>query len=263
MSCLVLYSWRYAVCRLCFPIAANAIIRYAGKRLVSGYYGNSNRVDELCGIAIVEGYPRGLVSIDFDREMQRTQGRAAGELEDNELLAAQIGTRVTIGNLAHTLDALRNTHLLVENGTVGGEVHSTDVVRGMGDVGNLHPGIARSVFVNQAGLVLCHHLVQLDAGIHLCQHRKGGESKESAYESESFHFFVLLSINYISLMGLMGPMGRLEPMGLSAEEEHHNLGGEDAQEHGQRVNGRVSDGRSLLRADAVRVGQCGGIGIGT
>ncbi len=50
---------------------------------------------------------------------------------------------------------------------------------------------------------------------------------------------------------------------LSAEEEDDNLGGEDAQEHGQRIDRRVAQSGSLFGADAVRVGEGRRVGVGT
>ena len=50
---------------------------------------------------------------------------------------------------------------------------------------------------------------------------------------------------------------------LSTEEQHDNLRREDPQEHRQRIDRRVPDGRRLFRADTVRIGQCRGIGIRT
>ena len=50
---------------------------------------------------------------------------------------------------------------------------------------------------------------------------------------------------------------------LSAEEEDDDLGGEDAQEHGQRIDRRVAQSGSLLGADAVRVGEGRRVGVGT
>ena len=49
----------------------------------------------------------------------------------------------------------------------------------------------------------------------------------------------------------------------SAEEQHDDLGCEDAEEHRERVDRRVAQGGGLLRADAVGIGQCGRVGIGT
>ena len=103
--------------------------------------------------------------------MQCSLSRTTAELEDDKLLTAQVRAGVAIGNLAHAFDTLWHTHLLVEYGTVCREIHPTDVVRGVRDIGYLYPRMAFSVFINQTVLIVCHHLIQLDAGIHLCQHR--------------------------------------------------------------------------------------------
>ena len=50
---------------------------------------------------------------------------------------------------------------------------------------------------------------------------------------------------------------------LSAEEEHHDLCCEDAQEHRERIYRRITQRRCLFRADAVRVGQGRGVGVCT
>ena len=91
--------------------------------------------------------------------MQRSLLGIAAELEDDKLSATQISAGVAIGNLAHALDTLRHTHLFVEYGTVGREIHPTDVIRGVGDISYLHPRIPCSVFINQTVFVVCHHLV--------------------------------------------------------------------------------------------------------
>ena len=47
----------------------------------------------------------------------------------------------------------------------------------------------------------------------------------------------------------------------STEEEYDDLCRKDSKEHSQRVNRRIAQGWSLLRADTVRVGESRGIGI--
>ena len=48
----------------------------------------------------------------------------------------------------------------------------------------------------------------------------------------------------------------------SKEGEDKALGGDDAQEHCQRVDRRVGDGRGVARRRLACVGQCGRVGIG-
>ena len=90
-----------------------AIVGDAGKRLVGFHHGDGDRVDELSGITIVEGYPYGLRSVYIDIEMQRAQMGLAVEKENQVLASAQVGALITIGDDTHSLDALRHTHVAV------------------------------------------------------------------------------------------------------------------------------------------------------
>ena len=89
------------------------------------------------------------------------------------LSTAQVRTGIPIGDDTHTLNALGNTHRFVENVTVCGDIHPTDIIRGVRDILDLYPRLVLSVFVLQAGVVIGHHLVELDARIYLCSHRRG------------------------------------------------------------------------------------------
>ena len=161
----------HTVCRLDLPILGITVVGNTGIRLVWVQRRNSNGVYQLGGITIVEGNPYRFVTSNRHREVQSSFGRYTIALENNELTPAEVGALVAIWNLAHALDSFGYTHLLVEYGAIRGQIHATNVVGRVRDIGDLHPDITFSVFINQARLVTCHHLVQLDAGIHLRHHR--------------------------------------------------------------------------------------------
>ena len=45
--------------------------------------------------------------------------------------------------------------------------------------------------------------------------------------------------------------------------QQYHLTCKDAQEHGERIDGRVAYGRCIVAGCLVRVGQCGGVGVAT
>ena len=97
-----------------------------------------------------------------------------------EETSAELCALVAVGNLAHALHTFWDAHLFVKYGAVSGQVHAANIVGRVRNVRNLYPGMPCSVFVNQAVLVVCHHFVQLDAGVHLGVHRQQSEEQEQA-----------------------------------------------------------------------------------
>ena len=191
--CHVLNAWRHTVGRFHFPVSSLPIIRNTGIRLVCRQHWYGDRVDELSSIAIVERNPCRMCYIDRNGEMERALCRTATKLEDNKLATAEVGAHIAIRDDAHALDAFRNTHCLIEHGAVGSDIHATNIVRGVGDIGYLYPCMMRSVFVNQTCLVVGHHLIEFDAGIHLSLHRQRGNSHEGTeYDSFDIHFKLVL-----------------------------------------------------------------------
>ena len=67
----------------------------------------------------------------------------------------------------HALDTLRNAHRLVEYRRVGGDIHATNVIGGMRNVGYLHPSIVFTILVLDVRGVDRHHLIEFDALVYL------------------------------------------------------------------------------------------------
>ena len=57
--------------------------------------------------------------------------------------------------------------------------------------------------------------------------------------------------------------GILRGCGALQEEDEDELGHEDAEEHGEGVDGAVADGGGVIACGGVGEGECGGIGVGT
>ena len=89
------------------------------------------------------------------------------------LSGADLCTRVTAGDDAHTLDAFRHTHVGIENAAVGGEVHATDIVSGERSVLQLNPCLPLSVLVFDVGGVVGQHLIDADVIGPLAKHPCG------------------------------------------------------------------------------------------
>ena len=109
--------------------------------------------------------------------MQLTLCRVGVAEEDKMLPTANLCAGITTGDDAHTFDALGNTHLRVQDGAVGGEVHATDVIGGERGVLQLYPCFTTAVFVHDAGGVIGQHLVDPDVLGSLSKHPRGTEQR--------------------------------------------------------------------------------------
>ena len=87
------------------------------------------------------------------------------------LSAANLRTRVAVGDDSHPLDALRNTHLWIEYATVGREVHTTDIIGGERGVLQFYPCFAIAELVHNACSIVGKHLIDTDVFGSLSHHR--------------------------------------------------------------------------------------------
>ena len=99
-----------------------------------------------------------------------------GVAEDHDVLpSANLSAGITAGDDAHALDAFGHAHLRVEDGTVGGEVHATDIVGGERGVLQLYPCLTVTELIHDAGGVVRQYLIDADVLGTLAEHRRGTE----------------------------------------------------------------------------------------
>ena len=106
------------------------------------------------------------------------------------LTTADLCTRVSAGDDAHTFDALWHTHVWIEYRAVGGEVHPSDVVCRERSVLHLNPCLTLSVLILDAGGVVGQHLVDANVLGSLSHHRRGACQQDTTKQDSDFIHFI-------------------------------------------------------------------------
>jgi hypothetical protein len=111
------------------------------------------------------------------------------------LSTANLRARVSTGDDAHALDALRHTHVGVEYASVGGEVHTSDVVGGKRGVLYLDPSLSLTELIQNARGVVGEHLIQADVLGSLSHHpRYCAYHQPSTEQDFNFIHFCLFGV---------------------------------------------------------------------
>ena len=109
-------------------------------------------------------------------------GRIGVAEEDEVLPAANLRTRLSVGDDAHALDTFGDAHLWIQDGTVSSDVHTAYVIGGERDVLQLYPRFTCSELVLNAGGVVCQHFVDDNVLGALAHCHRSTEKEQSAQE---------------------------------------------------------------------------------
>ena len=123
----------------------------AGIRLILCQYGYGDGVDQVDAVTVVQRKPKGLSCHSFCGEVHGTLGGVGMKEQDEVIAPRHLGTGITVGDYLHLGDALRSGKRGIEHTTIGGDVHTPDVVCGERGVHQFHPRQVLSEFVLQTG----------------------------------------------------------------------------------------------------------------
>ena len=133
-----------------------------GIRSISSHGRYGNRVDKGQTVSIVDADPVGFAGLELDVGMECAEGVVTVGPEQQVLAFPHLGALVAKGYTRHSLVV-----------GVGGDVHARDFERREVGVEQFDPGRAVAVFVDNACLVLYHHLIDAQPFAGLRRHGTG------------------------------------------------------------------------------------------